>query len=47
LDDLLDKYPQVEAAYNDYKQKTMATRGDEWSSHHSLNKNNSNSHYIY
>jgi hypothetical protein len=29
LDDLLDKYPQVEAAYNDYKQKTMATRGDE------------------
>jgi hypothetical protein len=29
LDNLLEEYPQVEAAYNDYKQKTMAARGDE------------------
>jgi hypothetical protein len=27
LDALLDAYPQVEAAYNDYKAKTMAARG--------------------
>jgi hypothetical protein len=32
----LEEYPQVEAAYNDYKQKTMAARGDEWYLYHSL-----------
>jgi|LQAB01.1.fsa_nt_gi hypothetical protein len=29
LDSLLDEYPQVEAAYEDYKAKTLAARGNE------------------
>jgi hypothetical protein len=29
LEALLDDYPQVEAAYEDYKAKTMAARGGE------------------
>jgi hypothetical protein len=28
LDTLLDKYPAVESAYNDYKQKVMAERAN-------------------